>query len=74
MNFKEKIDFAFRAREPLFEEKDTDCFRLFNGEGDGIDALTIDRYGEFILVQYFDDEHVARVQGGLFFGVIFVTL
>jgi len=44
---------SFSKREVLFEDKQTDCFRLFNSEADGIDGLTIDLYGQYLLVQYF---------------------
>lgn len=32
---------------------DTTTWRLVNGEGDGLPGLTIDRYGEYLLVQYY---------------------
>lgn len=32
---------------------DTTAWRLINGEGDGLPGLTVDRYGEFLLVQYY---------------------
>jgi len=44
---------AFEKRRNLFALVDTNCFRLFNGDGDGIPGLTIDLYGGFILIQYF---------------------
>ena len=43
---------AFEKRERLFTDADSNCFRLFNGEGDGISGLHIDIYGEFVLIQY----------------------
>jgi 23S rRNA (cytosine1962-C5)-methyltransferase len=43
---------AFEKREGLFTDADSNCLRLFNGEGDGIPGLYIDLYGEFILIQY----------------------
>lgn len=30
---------------------DTDAFRLVNGEGDGLPGLTVDRYGDYLMVQ-----------------------
>ena len=53
MNYREKFDAAFARREELYGDEKTDCFRLFNGEGDGIRDLTIDRYGEYLLLQFF---------------------
>ncbi|MBN2160735.1 MAG: class I SAM-dependent rRNA methyltransferase [Spirochaetes bacterium] len=35
------------------KDPDTNCFRLFNGDGDGIPGLIIDWYGEYMLIQYF---------------------
>ena len=32
---------------------DSTAWRLVNGEGDGLPGLTVDRYGEFLLVQYY---------------------
>ncbi|MCM2265426.1 MAG: class I SAM-dependent rRNA methyltransferase [Desulfuromonadales bacterium] len=32
---------------------DTTVWRLVNGEGDGLPGLTIDRYGDYLLVQYY---------------------
>ncbi len=50
----DKLKSSFFKREYLFEDDETDCFRLFNSEGDGIEGLTVDLYGEFLLVQYFN--------------------
>ncbi len=49
----DKLKNSFSKREALFHSPETDCFRLFNTEGDGIEGLTVDLYGEFLLVQYF---------------------
>lgn len=46
---------AVEKRMHLFSDPRTDCFRLFNGDGDGIDGLTVDYYAGHILVQYFND-------------------
>lgn len=32
---------------------DTSAWRLVNGEGDGLPGLVVDRYGEYLLVQYY---------------------
>ena len=32
---------------------DTTAFRLVNGEGDGLPGLTVDRYGDFLMVQIY---------------------
>ena len=44
---------AFDRRASLFDVSDTDSFRLFNGSGDGIEGLTLDRYNEYLLIQFF---------------------
>jgi 23S rRNA (cytosine1962-C5)-methyltransferase len=45
---------SFSKRDYLFENEETDCFRLVNSDGDGIEGLTVDLYGGFLLVQYFN--------------------
>lgn len=39
------------------------CYRIINAEGDGIDGVTVDLYGEWILIQFFSEaaEHTARI-------------
>lgn len=49
------LEKAFERRAPLFSDPDTDCFRLFHLRGDGFDGLSIDRYGDYLLVQFFAD-------------------
>ncbi len=47
---------ALTAREPLMEQlqqEATDCYRLFHGTVEGVDGLTVDRYGDLLLVQSF---------------------
>ncbi|MBN2080153.1 MAG: class I SAM-dependent rRNA methyltransferase [Spirochaetes bacterium] len=46
---------ALEKRHLLYENPSTNCFRLFNGDGDGLGGLTLDWYGGYLLVQYFDD-------------------
>ncbi len=45
---------AIERRGSLFEDSETDCFRIFNSSGDGIDGLTIDYYAGYLLLQYFN--------------------
>jgi len=47
------LERAVEKRSSLFENPETDCFRIFNSYGDGIDGLTIDYYAGYILIQYF---------------------
>jgi len=48
------INSALEKRENLFKNENTDCFRIFNSSGDGIEGLIIDFYAEYILIQYFN--------------------
>lgn len=61
-NEQEAIDFAFFAkkikaandkRAALYHDNETTAFRLFNGEGDGIGGFTVDRYDQFLLIQWY---------------------
>lgn len=53
-----KIDYLIKTaidkRSNLFEDSETDCFRIFNSSGDGIDGLTADYYSGYILLQFFN--------------------
>ena len=51
MDVHQTILRAFEKREGLHGRSDTDCYRLFNLEGDGLPGLSIDRYGQYLLVQ-----------------------
>ncbi len=53
---------AILKREKLFTDPSTDCYRLFNGDGDGVPGLTIDWYGCYVLVQLFDEGLGAEVE------------
>lgn len=47
---------ALTARKPLLEQlhaENTDCYRLFHGSVEGQPGLTVDRYGDLLLVQSF---------------------
>ncbi len=50
----DKIEKALELRSELFSDDLTDCYRIFNAGGDGLDGLTIEYYAGFILVQYFN--------------------
>ncbi|MBN1497965.1 MAG: class I SAM-dependent rRNA methyltransferase [Spirochaetes bacterium] len=45
---------AISRRTKLFEDPGTNCCRIFNSEGDGVPGLCIDRYDEYLLVQYYE--------------------
>ncbi|MGP1346241.1 MAG: class I SAM-dependent methyltransferase [Phycisphaerales bacterium] len=43
----DRIDAAIARRAPLLRDPDTNCCRVFNGPGDGITGIDIDRYHTF---------------------------
>lgn len=47
------ISDAIEKRMPLFDDEETNVFRLFNGEGDGIGGMTIDWYNHFIQINWY---------------------
>lgn len=52
----DSLNRAFEARRGLIEtlhSQDTDCYRLFHGAAEGAPGLSVDRYGEVLLVQSF---------------------
>ena len=52
--FARRIGEAVVRREGFFRRKEeTDCFRIFNGEADGIGGLTVDLYGDYLLVNWY---------------------
>jgi 23S rRNA (cytosine1962-C5)-methyltransferase len=53
--FAQRIDDAMRLRTDHADLVDTTAYRLVNGEGDALPGLTIDRYGEYLLVQLFSE-------------------
>lgn len=46
-----RIQAAIDLRHAHAELGDTDAYRLLNGEGDGLPGLTVDRYGDYLMVQ-----------------------
>ena len=52
----ELLQAAFAARQPLIarlHEEDTNAYRLFNGSSEKRPGLTVDRYGDLLLIQTF---------------------
>lgn len=47
-----QIDEAIRLRERLFDSTPTNAYRLIFSEADGLSGLTVDRYGDWLLVQF----------------------
>lgn len=61
---------ALERREALITRlhgEDTDCYRLFHGSAEGHPGLTVDRYGELLLIQSFhrplDDTELQALKG-----------
>jgi 23S rRNA (cytosine1962-C5)-methyltransferase len=58
-----QVEVALAARTGLVAElarEGTDCWRVFHGAAEGRPGLTIDRYGELVLVQTFREPLEAR--------------
>lgn len=51
--FKQRLERAIALRKNHAELGDTDAYRLVNGEGDGLPGLTVDRYGDYLMVQLY---------------------
>ncbi len=50
-SIKQNVQSAYRLRQRLFDEKVTNCYRLINGEGDGIPGLVVDKYADTLVIQ-----------------------
>jgi len=51
--FLKKIYSSIEKRLGLYNNPKTNCFRVFNGEGDGIGGLTIDFFNGFYLINWY---------------------
>jgi 23S rRNA (cytosine1962-C5)-methyltransferase len=49
----ERLQMALRLRQEHGQLGETNVYRLVNAEGDGVPGLTVDRYGDFIMVQLY---------------------
>jgi 23S rRNA (cytosine1962-C5)-methyltransferase len=61
---RKRLEEAIRLRRDHADLEDTDAYRLVNAEGDGLPGLTVDRYGDYLLVQSFTaawDPHLEPV-------------
>lgn len=54
--FDARLRAAAELRFSLGRSNDTTAFRLVHGEGDGVDGVAIDVYGEHFVVHFFSDE------------------
>ncbi|HKJ04008.1 MAG TPA: class I SAM-dependent rRNA methyltransferase [Geopsychrobacteraceae bacterium] len=48
-----KVCDALRLRDQHVQLQETNAYRLINGEGDGLPGLTVDRYGDYLMVQLY---------------------
>lgn len=53
--FKKKILAAINRRQAFYKDKDTNAFRIFNGEGDGIGGITIDYFDGYYLIDWYSE-------------------
>ena len=51
--FEKKIKAALDIRQSFFDNQETNAFRLFNAEGDGIGGLTIDYFDGYYLINWY---------------------
>jgi 23S rRNA (cytosine1962-C5)-methyltransferase len=58
--FQLRLHEAIEARWALGRSSDTTAFRVVHGEGDGLEGIAIDVYGEHLLVHFFSDEAIAH--------------
>lgn len=50
---RQRVAEAWRLRLQVIDHQETTAYRLINGEGDGLPGLTVDRYGDYLLVQLY---------------------
>ncbi|WP_068676355.1 class I SAM-dependent rRNA methyltransferase [Oceanobacillus sp. Castelsardo] len=53
--FKRKISNAMDKRKEFFRDENTNAFRIFNGEGDGIGGITIDYYDGYYVINWYSE-------------------
>lgn len=49
----QRVHDATRLRQQHARLQETNAYRLVNGEGDGLPGLTVDRYGDYLMVQLY---------------------
>lgn len=53
--FTKRIQRALTYRNAFFEDPDTTAFRIVNGEGDGLGGITIDRFNDYYLINWYSE-------------------
>lgn len=51
--FAKKIKEALYYRKEFFDDEETNAFRIFNGEGDGVGGITIDYYDAYYVITWY---------------------
>jgi len=50
---RKRVELAIALRRNHADLIETDAYRIVNGEGDGLPGLTVDRYGDYLMVQLY---------------------
>ena len=50
---KQRLESAISLRQNHADLRDSTAYRLVNAEGDGLPGLTVDRYGEYLMIQLY---------------------
>ncbi len=50
------LTLAIGRREALDADQAVTAYRLLNGDGDGLPGITVDRFGDLLTVNYYDDD------------------
>jgi 23S rRNA (cytosine1962-C5)-methyltransferase len=58
--FASRLRAAVDARWALGRSTQTNAFRLLHGEGDGVEGIAVDVYGEHLVVHFFSSEALAK--------------
>ena len=65
---EQRLTAANQLRHRHARLDETDCYRLVNAEGDGLPGITVDRYGDYLLVQLYTEawnRHLTLLLGAL---------
>jgi len=50
--FQRRVEQAYRIRHLYVEPSGTNAYRLINGENDSLPGLIVDRYGDYLVIQF----------------------
>ena len=50
--WRRRLERAFASRQALADDPSTDAYRLVNAESDLLPGLVLDRYGDYLVVQF----------------------